>query len=289
MDVQRYISSGILESYVFGLLPESEQGEVETVAEHYPQVKAAVQALQLDREKFVQLYAIVPPPGIKDRLLNILQEEDTPEGNTLLPQELRNPALPASKETPVRKMSGRKTDRVWKYVAAAIIVLFIGSLILNFVFFQGSTDYKSRYESLIAAKQKLDGERENQSLTAHEELQKELDMLKDPAFKWIKIEGAGANLGQVITVCWNPVSHALFLMAQVMPLPPVGKQYQLWAIRNKKLVDAGVFQSGAPVAQKIQHMKPVESAEGFAVTLEKAGGSIDPSMDQVQLSVKIQK
>lgn len=291
MDVQRYISSGILESYVFGLLPEAEHSEVETIAAQYPQVKAAVQELQLDRERFVQLYAMAPPAGIKDRLLDIIRVEETPEGNALLPEELRAPAAAPSRETPVKRINGQKssTEKIWKYIAAAIIILFLGSVILNFFFFSRSTDYKSRYQSLVAAKEKLDAQKESQSLTAHQELQKELDMLKDPAFKWIKLEGFGANAGQIVTVCWNPLSHAVFLIAQALPMPPAGKQYQLWAIRNKKLLDAGVFQGGAQVAQKIQSMKPAEAAEGFAITLENEGGSTQPTMDQLQLSAKVQK
>ncbi|QJB33360.1 anti-sigma factor [Chitinophaga oryzae] len=294
MDVQRYISSGILESYVFGLLPEAEHNEVETIVAQYPQVKAAVQELQLDRERFVQLYAMAPPAGIKDRLLDIIREEETPAGHALLPEELRTPAAAnGSRETPVKRLNGNSrksgTERVWKYIAAAIILLFLGSVILNFFFFSRSTDYKSRYQSLVAAKEKLDAEKESQSLTASREMEKELDMLKDPAFKWIKLEGFGANAGQIVTVCWNPVSHAVFLIAQSLPLPPAGKQYQLWAIHNKKLVDAGVFHGGAQVTQKIQPMKPAEAAEGFAITLENEGGSTQPTMDQLQLSAKIQK
>lgn len=291
MDVQRYISSGILESYVFGLLPEAEHGEVETIVAQYPQVKAAVQELQLDRERFVQLYAMAPPSGIKDRLLDMIRDEDTPEGNALLPEELRNPAATPSRETPVKRINGSKSsaEKIWKYIAVAIIVLFLGSVILNFFFLNRSTDYKSRYQSLIAAKEKLDAEKESQSLTSSKEMQKELDMLKDPAFKWIKLEGIGVNAGQIVTVCWNPVSRAVFLIAQALPMPPAGKQYQLWAIRNKKLVDAGVFHSGAQQAQKIQHMKPAEAAEGFAITLENEGGNAQPTMDQLQLSAKVQK
>ncbi|NML41680.1 anti-sigma factor [Chitinophaga sp. G-6-1-13] len=292
MDVQRYISSGILESYVFGLLPDAEHGEVETIVAQYPQVKAAVQELQLDRERFVQLYAMAPPAGIKDRLLDIIRKEETPEGNSLLPEELRAPAAAGtSRETPVKRINGHKssTEKIWKYIAAAIILLFLGSVLLNFFFFSRSTDYKSRYQSLVAAKEKLDAQKESQSLTAHKELQKELDMLKDPAFKWIKLEGFGANAGQIVTVCWNPVSRAVFLIAQALPMAPVGKQYQLWVIRNKKLVDAGIFHGGAQVAQKIQAMKPAEAAEGFAITLENEGGSAQPTMDQLQLSAKVQK
>ncbi|WP_160713740.1 anti-sigma factor [Chitinophaga solisilvae] len=261
----------------------------------YPQVKAAVQSLQLDKEKFVQLYACPPPAEIKDRLLDILRREGTQEGNALLPQELRVPDPVSNKrirETPVKQLNGQKkpsTDRIWKYVAAAFIILLLGSVFMNFFLASRSTDYKSRYKSLIAAREKLEADKEAQSLTSAGAEQKEADMLKDPAFKQIKIEGAGEQLGHVVTVCWNPISHALFLMAQVMPVPPAGKTYQLWAIHNKKLLDAGVFEGGAQMTQKIQEMKPMEDAEGFAITLENKGGSNSPTMNQVIMAASISR
>ncbi|WP_349314610.1 anti-sigma factor [Chitinophaga sp. MM2321] len=275
---------------MFGLLPESEHAEIELAVAQFPEIKAAVEALQLDKEKFVKLYALTPPPEIKDRLLDILRQEDTSAGNDLLPEELRTPPV-AAQETSRMSIAGTSSsnDRVWKYLAAAIIALFLGSVILNFFFFNKSTDYKSRYKSLVATQEKLNAEKEQRLLASHQETQKELDMLKDPAFLWIKMKGAGKHDGNVVTICWNPDTQMLFLMAQLMPVAPAGKQFQLWAIRNRKLVNAGVFESGADVSQKIQKMKPLAEADAFAVTLENKGGNTVPSMDQLFMSAKVAK
>ncbi|SEW54771.1 anti-sigma factor [Chitinophaga arvensicola] len=305
MDVQRYISSGILESYVFGMLPETEQGEVETAVLQYPDVKAAVSSLQLDKERFVQLYAIAPPAGIKERLMEAIRLENTPEGNNLLPDELRAPAAApangkyhrrekAPKETPVKQLPVTKTssnDRLWKYLTAAIVVLLIGSVVMNFFFFQKSTDYKSRYKSLIATKEKLEADKAQQSQASLKKTDSsalaEVDPLSNPDFKWTKITGGGAYAGNEVSVGWNARTQGVYLQATLMPVPPAGKQYQLWAIVNKKLVDAGVFETGAAVSQQLQQMKAMTVAQGFAITLEKKGGSPDPSMDQVCMSAKI--
>lgn len=305
MDVQRYISSGILESYVFGMLPEAEQGEVETAVSQYPDVKAAVDSLQHDKERFVQLYAIAPPNSIRDRLMEIVHQENTQEGNDLLPDELRAPVpaslngkkkdrqLPRNGETPVKQLlvAQPSKDRIWKYLTAAIVALLLGSIFMNFFFFRKSTDYKSRYQSLIATKEKLEADKEQQSLTRLKEapVAAEADPLSNPDFKWTKIPGGGKYAGNLVAVGWNEKTQAVYLQAQLMPLPPAGKQFQLWAIVNKKLVDAGVFITGGEVSQQLQQMKAVAVAQGFAITLEKKGGSPEPSMDQVCMSAKLAK
>ncbi|WP_143307912.1 anti-sigma factor [Chitinophaga vietnamensis] len=288
MDVNRYISSGILESYVFGLLPEEENGEVESIALHYPEVQAAVNALQHDKERFVKLYSTTPPTAIKDRLMDIIRYESTAEGNGKLPEELRIadtvPAAPVMlKTTPaatnghskpinhIKKNAG--TDRVWKYLAAAFIALLIGSVIMNFFFFQKSTDYKSRYQSLIAAREKLSEEQKEQADHSHStSLHEEEDILtleKDTSFIHVNMKGSGPFAGHAVNVSWNPHTHVVYLIAKLLPVPPPGKQFQLWAIVNKKMIDAGIFESGAAVSGKIQLMKAVDVADAFAVTLEK--------------------
>lgn len=297
MDVQRYISSGILESYVFGMLPEAERSEVEAIVGQYPDVKAAVNSLQLDKERFVQLYAVSPPSAIKDKLTEIIRQENTLEGNEKLPEDLRIPSQQAAgekkktvKEAIIKQLpvAGKKDDRKWKVMTAAIVILLIGSVLLNFFFFQKSTDYKSRYKSLIATKEKLEAEKQREALTsAHSPAAPAIDPLSDPAFKWTTIQGAGLFKGKTVAVGWNAGTQAVYLQARLMPPPPVGKQFQLWAIINKKLVDEGVFETGAEAAQVLQQMKPLAAAQGFAVTLEKAGGSPKPSMDQVCMSAKI--
>ncbi|MFY0253914.1 anti-sigma factor domain-containing protein [Chitinophaga sp. 30R24] len=314
MDVHRYISSGILESYVFGSLPEAAQSEVETAVLQYPDIKAAVNSLQLDKERFVKLYAIVPPPGIKERLLDIIQQESTQEGNDLLPEELRMPLTvshrserpvkpsprnpkpvmhplvettpPLLKDIPPETAEGSAKNLLWKCITAAIVLLLLGSIILNFFFFQKSTDYKSRYKSLIATKEKLDAEKEHQALASFKDIAPETTIRNNPAFKWVQLKGAGEFAGHTVEVGWNPNTHLVFLLAPSMPVPPAGKQFQLWAVVDQQLVNVGVFETGAAVSQKLQQMKAVDHIQGVVVTLEEKGGSTTPSMDQLYLSVK---
>ena len=163
MDVQHYISSGILESYVFGMLPEEEQIEVEIAALQYPDIRAAVRALQQDKERFVQMYAITPPAAIKDKILAMIHEEETADGNKLLPNELQAKTSlsdptnqqavrpPANnhhtiKPKPVIAPKARTNASLkWKYATAVVVTILIGSVLLNFFFFSTSSTAKPSF------------------------------------------------------------------------------------------------------------------------------------------------
>ena len=73
-----------------------------------------------------------------------------------------------------------------------------------------------------------------------------------------------------------------------LPMPPSDKQYQLWALKDGKPIDAGVFDM-KPGTDGDMHMMPVTIAEAdaFAVTLEKKGGSPTPTLTQLYVMGKI--
>ena len=68
MNVNEYISSGIVESYVFGLASPDEQAEFEQMCAEHPEVKAAREAFELLVEKQALSHAVAPPAGLKDKI-----------------------------------------------------------------------------------------------------------------------------------------------------------------------------------------------------------------------------
>ena len=68
MNVQEYISSGIVENYVMGLTDEKESAEFERMCELYPEVKAAREAYELALEETAMMNAIEPPRHIKSKV-----------------------------------------------------------------------------------------------------------------------------------------------------------------------------------------------------------------------------
>ena len=78
-------------------------------------------------------------------------------------------------------------------------------------------------------------------------------------------------------IAWSPARKSGFLVVHNLPMSPPGKQYQLWVISAGQPASAGVFD-----VDNLGHASlvvPVEAAkpDGFAITLEPAGGGSAPS------------
>jgi hypothetical protein len=72
---------------------------------------------------------------------------------------------------------------------------------------------------------------------------------------------------------------SLFVAARHLPPAPKGKAYALWAYFEGKPVSAGEFQVGQDGALRGRHSfaRDIAAVEGFALTLENAGGVDAPS------------
>ena len=65
------------------------------------------------------------------------------------------------------------------------------------------------------------------------------------------------------------------------------KQYQLWAIVDGKPVNGGMISSKNGDIFHMQKMHSFGKAQAFAITIEKAGGSVAPTMDEMVVIAKI--
>jgi anti-sigma-K factor RskA len=284
VDVQRYISSGIIENHVVGLVTDAEARDVEAAIAQYPEVKAAADAIRQDMEHYVTMWSKQPPAGIKKSLMEKLKNveadpapvEETP---VLAPEPV------VTEDDSYRPSVKLSPLQIWQYSAAAAVALLIVSVGFNFMYMNRESGYKSKAATLENNQTALTEERDTtqQKLQA---IQAQMALIKDPGFRWIRMQAVGKHAGAFATICWNPDTKATYIMAQALPMPPADMQYQLWAIVNGKPIDAGVFEQGA-IANDMQKVKEVAAAQVFAVTLEKKGGSPKPSLDQMFVAGKV--
>ena len=78
----------------------------------------------------------------------------------------------------------------------------------------------------------------------------------------------------------NKKSKEVFIELHKLPKPETGKQYQLWAIVDGKPVDAGMI-TMTEGDTSLHRMKDFESAQAFAITLEKEGGVPSPTLSEL--------
>ena len=285
MNIQEYISSGIIENYVLGLATTGESAEFERMCATHAEVRAAREAFELSLEEELMSKAIQPPADIKQKILSqITLEKDskkvTGTYKDLKPVEKAD--LPLRTETPVARM------RLMRFLVAASVAALIISTILNIYFFYQYKDYSTRYANLMAENTEL--AKNNDAIKARlESYENTVNALIDTGMYMVKMSGINVptspNPSSLATVYWDTRSKDVYLLVNNMPQPSSDKQYQLWAIVDGKPVDAGVFD--ATNNSLLVKMKNIPKAQAFAVTLEKRGGSATPNMQAMYVLGKV--
>lgn len=276
MNTQEYISSGIVESYVFGLASQEEKTEFERMAATHPEVKAAREAFESALEKQALSEAVAPPAFIKEKIFSAIANEPV--------QSLNNTSAISNIETqqaPVVSIG-------WlRYAAAASVILLVGSTVLNFYFFNQYKEFSSKYDQLVANQTQMASA--NQTLqTKLQDYESAMNMIKDPQMAVIKMPAVATspNPASLATVYWNTQSKDVYMLVNNLTQPTSDKQYQLWALVDGKPVDAGVFDINKDGVALIK-MKNIPKAQAFAVTLEKHGGSESPTMTALYVLGKV--
>ena len=90
MNVQEYILSGMVESYVLGLASPEESAEFERMCAAHSEVLAARDAFELQLEEKLQLQKLEPPRELKSRIFSQIGMEKN-DGVSRMP--FRKPAL----------------------------------------------------------------------------------------------------------------------------------------------------------------------------------------------------
>ncbi|HEY5918220.1 MAG TPA: hypothetical protein VIU13_12485, partial [Chryseolinea sp.] len=76
MNVEQYISSGILEAYALGELPEQERLEVERNLKLYPELRKELALIEGTQEKLLIKAGISPKPSVKKSLFAKIDAAD---------------------------------------------------------------------------------------------------------------------------------------------------------------------------------------------------------------------
>lgn len=265
MDIQAYIQSGIIESYVLGLTSAEETLEVERLRNEYIEIDKAINEFSLALEEKAFENAITPPPEIKAKIIAAaIQQEKQPNEIPLTPAE---PEKTAPAIIPVYNIG------TWKMVAAASVILLIGSAALNYYLYNQYSNNKEAYQALLSERETLQA---NNSVyqTQLKEWQAAAAMMTDTAMATVKMRSTKGKDDAAI-VFWNKQNKDVYVMVNKLPEPATGRQYQLWAMVDGKPVDAGVLD---PSCSSVCKMKNIPKAQAFAITLEKEGGNQFPNL-----------
>lgn len=241
--------------------------ETQIVEEHlkqFPELKQELDEIEMSLESYAQANAIQPSAGAKRKVMNQLFDHDRKEEN---------------KTAPVIRMDKKnRRPLFFKWVAAAVFILFIGSAVLNYTYYQ---KYHEANKELEVAQQKIE-----QQGKSNQAMDEDLSVMTNKYAQPVVLKGTKKAPDAVAKIFWMKNTGDVYIAPANLPKVPAGKQYQLWAIIDGKPVDGGMIESTSG-KYHIQKMKSFGKVDAFAITLEKAGGSPTPTLDQMIVSAKM--
>jgi len=254
VEIKEIISSGLLDIYAMGMASEEEARRVQEWMQRYPEIADELREIELSMEAYAFAHSVTPASHLKSKILRSVEG-----GNTIM--------QPAPDATGKSKVIG--ISPVWKWVAAASILLFIGSSIFNAVYYnkyiQTNTAYEASKQELLAQNKKLD------------DMDRDMSVVTNKYSLPVALNGLPAAPDAAAKIFWMKNTGEVYIDPSNLPEAPTGKQYQLWAIVDGKPVDGGmILTTKKGNNYHIQKMKTFGRAEAFAVTLEKEGGNPTP-------------
>lgn len=278
-EVNAYIESGILELYVLGQLTVQEQQEVEEMAVRYPEVKQEIAAIELAMEQYALQNSIEPSAELKDQIMNRLSDNETIVTATAEIEQVIKP----TPVVPIQQHNEYEAKiRILRFALAACVAMLVVSAIALYSAHNELGQAKTEILALNLDKQKF-ASTTSYLTEENTDLRKIADMADDPDWKVVKLAGTKMDPAAKMVVYWHTSGQHVMVDNSKMALPANDQshQYQLWALVNGKPVDLGVFDVKSDTTQILLAMKEIAGAQAFAVTLEKRGGSVSPTMDQM--------
>ncbi len=258
MDIEKYISSGILELYVAGLLTEAENREVSEHAKSYPEIEKEIRSI----EAGVLALSKAASPGVteKSRIEQLWATMDERENK------------------PVIKMEKPRTNWFAYTGWAAALVLLAG---LWWVYNQNQelrTDMQTRVNEVQQLESQIEAARN--SLVQTREL---FNQLRDKDVTIVPLSGQQVAPDAYARAYWKKDAQEVFIDAQGLPEPPPGMVYQVWSLKLSPLTPTsiGLLESFATDDNKVFVLPTTNETEAFGITLEPAGGSESPTLEQL--------
>ena len=264
MNKEEFISSGLLELYAMGISSPEESKIVEDHLQQFPELKSELNDIELSLEKYAQSNRLQPSSSVKEQLFTQLFPASSKNENTSAP------IIPLNKK--------RLVPLFYKSVAAAVLILLIGSMILNYNYYNKYHDANSQ---LQLAQKKI-----AQQGKSNEAMREDLNIVTNKNAQPVVLNGTPKAPDAVAKIFWMKNTGEVYIDPTNLPKAPEGKQYQLWAIVDGKPVDGGMIETAKGIYY-IQKMKTFGKAEAFAITLEKTGGSPTPTMDEMVVISKM--
>ncbi len=261
METKEYIESGILELYVYGLLNESENEEVASKAKNSTEINSEIIAIEKAivalSSSFSPFHSVVNFEKIKEKL------------------ELKH-----AKVIPLESRNNKLQYVGW----AAAILLLLG------VGYQYNELNITSSQVVATNLEKATLEKEFKSLKIkNTAVETSLAVVRDTKNTVVGLGGQTVAPESFAKVYWNQETKVVYVDATGLPEPPEGMVYQVWALKLDPLTPTsiGLLENFDKNDQKLFAVNNANEAQAFGITLEPAGGSTSPTMEQLYTLGKV--
>ncbi|PWI30233.1 anti-sigma factor [Flavobacteriaceae bacterium LYZ1037] len=259
MDIKEYIESGILELYVAGILSEKENQEIYALLLKHPELLDEVLKIE---SAIVTLTAAVSPTDTK-HLFNAVKEKL---------------GISNTKDTPVRPLHKPGTN--WFSYVGWAATLVIGLGLMWFV--NQNNNLKDQIQTVETDKELLEVtlEKYSNDLTETKQL---ITFLRDKDIIAVPLAGQAVSPDSYAKAYWDKKTNTVVLDVQGLPEPPQGKVYQVWSLTLNPLTPTslGTIDDFSTDDNKLFTIENANATEAFGITLEPAGGSESPTLEQL--------
>ena len=260
MNSKELIESGTLELYVFGKLSEEENKEVVSMAKNHPEVQEEILAIE---QAVINLSQSVAPHLSATNYEKIRKK--------LL---AKNDAISINRKSPWTNYAG--------WAAAAVFVIGFGLQYFKLDESKATID-KLATEKSIMQESIVDLEFEKQ------EAEKVLAIVRDNNNIQVALGGQEIAPNAYAKAYYNKETKEVYIDASGLPIPPEGKVYQVWGLKLEPLTpkSIGLLENFTANNTKVFKVDKAEDAEAFGITLEPAGGSVSPTLEQLYTLGKV--
>ncbi|MFP2994474.1 anti-sigma factor [Spongiivirga sp. MCCC 1A20706] len=258
MNVEEYISSGILELYVAGTLSPDEVNQLHEAMEKHPELVQEIERV----ENGIIALTKYSAPTLPKTVLSKIKAKIQPE------QQKAIPLTKKSKKTNWPAISG--------WAASAILAAGLAYTYLE------KQQLATEFEVVNEEKQ-IQENQLNDRIAEIESMQTLLELSRDPAVTQITLAGQTIYSDSYAKAYWKKDELIVYIDAMGLPEPPPGKVYQVWSLKLDPLTPTsiGLLDDFDRNEEQIFELANANNSEAFGITLEPEGGSDSPNLEQL--------
>ncbi len=262
MSTTEIINSGDLELYVYGILNEGETNQIANLSKIDNVIKNEIIL-------------------IEKSILNLSSSFSPTISSEVYEKIKSNLGLKSSNIIPMKPKSNVSQYFGW----AASIALLVG---IGYLYNKQIT---TENEIVTIEKEKVIlNEAVANSENKIKETKAALNIIRDTKNTVITLGGQAVSPTSYAKVYWNKETQVVYVDAAGLPEPPNGMVYQVWSLKLSPTLtptSIGLLEDFKSDNNRIFAVSKTGDAEAFGITLEPAGGSATPTMEQLYTLGKV--